>query len=315
MARLHPKSPKFKEIDDLLYRTKAGYAGESKVDKYLESVEFPEPVKFLTDVQLPVSPNFKIQIDTLILTPSSLLILEIKNIAGTLTYIPNPPHFERTHENKKTIVIDCPIMQLNNNQMGLDMWLQKNNFPITSTGLIVMANHNTSVKNAPPDMPIIYAKHLPLYLRKREQGTAIFTNKQFYNLIKKLEQDQNPYNPYPLCEKNKIDPSHIKKGLICNRCNTVLIRRNHMTWHCPSCGKNAQQPFMDGLQDWFMLMKSTISNAECRDFLQLKNKYAANYILKKIPLHRVGASKATIYSWNYKISPSQISQRKKAASR
>lgn len=315
LARLHPGSPKVNEIQDYLYRVRAGYSGEIKVDKYLESIEFPEPVKILADVQLPVSPNYEIQIDTLILTPSSILILEIKNIAGTLTYIPNPPHFERTHEDKKSIVVDCPIMQLNNNQMGLDIWLQKNNFPIRSTGLIIMANNSTSVKNAPPDMPIMYAKHLPLHLRKRGKGTAVLTNKQFYHLINRLEQDQETYNPYPLCKRYKIDPTHIKKGLLCNYCNKELIRRNHMTWYCSACRENAQQPFKDGLQDWVMLMKNTISNAECRDFLQLKNKYAANYILKNIPLHRTGESKATIYSWNYKISPSQISKNRKATSR
>lgn len=306
---MYPESPKLNKIDDLLYRIQAGYAGEVKVDKYIESVEFPEPVKILTDVQLHVSSNFSIQIDTLIITPSSLLILEIKNIAGTLTYIPNPSHFERTHENKKNIVIDCPIMQLKNNKMGLDMWLQQNNFPIKSTGLIVMANQNTSVQNVLPDMPIIYAKHLPLFLRKREKGAAIFTNQEFYKLVNTLENNQNLYIPYPLLEKFKIDPSHIKKGLICNHCGKILTRKNHMIWYCSSCSKNAQQPFIDGLQDWFMIMKGTISNAECRDFLQLKNKYAANYVLKKIPLKRTGTSKATTYYWDYKVSPTQISKK------
>ncbi len=91
LARLHPNSPKYKEIEDKLYRVQAGYAGEVKVDKYLESTIFPQKVIVLTDVQLPVAENFLIQIDTLILSRSSIILLEIKNIAGTLTYIPNPP--------------------------------------------------------------------------------------------------------------------------------------------------------------------------------------------------------------------------------
>ena len=102
LARLHPKSQVHQEVTDQLYRIQAGYAGEVKVDKYLEAVDFLKPVHIFTDLQLPVNPKFAIQIDTLILTPAFALILEIKNIAGTLTYISNPPHFECTYEDKKS---------------------------------------------------------------------------------------------------------------------------------------------------------------------------------------------------------------------
>ncbi len=314
LARMHPHNPHYKKMLDMLYRTEAGFAGEIKVDKYLESIDFPQPVQILTDVELSIHPKYSIQIDTLILTPSYAFILEIKNIAGTLTYISNPPHFERTHEDKKTVVIGCPIMQLNNNREGFDMWLKKNDFPIQSTGMIVMANSNTSVKNAPHDMPIIYAKHLPLYFRKMKQEKAHLNRKEYYALIEKLKHAQQRYNPYPLCQKNGIDHSSIHRGFICTSCTTSLVRMNHLTWNCPTCNEKTKHPFAEGLQDWFMLIKNTISNEECRDFFQLKDKYAANYILKSFHLKRQGKSKATEYIWDYKISPSDIMKRKRSTS-
>jgi len=298
-----------------LYRTEAGYAGEIKVDRYLESIDFTERVHIFTDLQLPVNPKFDIQIDTLILTPSYAFILEIKNIAGTLNYISNPPHFECTYEDKKSIVIDCPIMQLNNNRNGLDIWLEKNGFPIHSTGMIVMANNKTSVKNAPSEMPIMYAKHLPLYFRTLENGKVLLTDNQFYSLVEKLGRDQQQYNPYPLSERYRIDKAHINKGVICSTCNSKIDRVNHMVWVCPACELKSNQPFAEGLKDWFMIMKSTISNEECRNFFLLKDKYAANYVLKSLPLKRVGKSRASIYTWDYKISPSTIQKRKKPTSK
>lgn len=315
LARLNPQSQKHKEVLGRLYRTEAGYAGEIKVDRYLESIDFAERVHIFADLQLSINPKFAIQIDTLILTPSSVFILEIKNIAGTLTYIPNPPHFECTYEDKKSIVIDCPIMQLDNNRTGLDMWLERNGFPIQSTGMIVMANNKTSVKNAPPGMPIMYAKHLPLYFRTKEEGKAALTDSQYYSLIEKLRQDQQQYNPYPLCERYRIDKTHINKGIICSACNIKIDRVNHMVWICPACKLKTKHPFAEGLKDWFMLMKNTISNEECRDFFQLKDKYAANYILKSLPLKRIGKSRATLYTWDYKISPSTIQKRKTPTSK
>ncbi|MBO0589157.1 nuclease-related domain-containing protein [Sporosarcina sp. E16_8] len=298
-----------------LYRTEAGYAGEIKVDRYLESIEFTERVHIFTDLQLSINPKFDIQIDTLILTPSYAFILEIKNIAGTLNYISNPPHFECTYEDKKSIVIDCPIMQLNNNRNGLDIWLERNGFPIKSTGMIVMANNKTSVKNAPPEMPIMYAKHLPLYFRTREVGQVLLADNQFYSLVEKLSRGQQQYNPYPLCERYRIDKTHISKGIICNTCNNKVNRVNHMVWICPACELESNQPFAEGLKDWFMIMKNTISNEECRNFFQLKDKYAANYVLKSLPLKRVGKSRASIYTWDYKVSPSTIQKRKKPTSK
>jgi len=300
---------------DMLYRTEAGYAGESKVDRYLESIDFPERVHIFTDLQLSINPKFDIQIDTLILTPSYALILEIKNIAGTLNYISNPPHFECTYEDKKSIVIDCPIMQINNNRNGLDTWLERNGFPIRSTGRIVMANNKTSVKNAPTDMPIMYAKHLPLYFRTKENGKVHLTDHQFSALAEKLGRSQQQYNPYPLSERYRIDKSHIQKGIICSLCSSKVDRVNHMVWVCTACQLKSIQPFTEGLKDWFMIMKSTISNEECRDFFQLKDKYAANYVLKSLPLKRVGKSRASIYTWDYKISPSSIQKRKKPTSK
>ncbi len=303
LARLHSNSPDYQKMDDMLYQKSAGYAGEIRVDKYLESIEFPEPVKILTDVELSINPKSSIQIDTLILTPSYAFILEIKNIAGTLIYIPNPPHFVRIHENKKTIVIDCPIMQLENNKTTLDIWFERNNFPMRSTGMIVMANSKTAVQDAPADMPITYGKHLPLYFRIKPPAKPLLTKQQFYVLCDKLQQDQQRYNPFPLCEKNGIDPTQLKKGIICNDCSVNLIRTNRQKWTCPACKKKFKQPYHDGLQDWFMLIKNNISNEECRDYFQMKDKYAANYILNQFPLKREGKAKATIYKWDYKIPP------------
>lgn len=315
LARLHPTSPTFKEITDQLYRIRAGYAGEVKVDKYLEAIDFPEPVHIFTDLQLPINPKFAIQIDTLILTPAFALILEIKNIAGTLTYISNPPHFECTYEDKKSVVIDCPIMQVNNNRTALDQWFQNKGFPVQSTGMIVMASSKTLVKNAPPEMPIMYGKHLPYYFRTKEIGQPILTNRQYNSLVEKLSQEQKLFNPYPLIERYNIDPSFIHKGILCNICNGKLHRSNHKVWTCPACEQEAEQPFVDGLRDWFLLMKRTISNEECREFLLLKDKYAANYVLKKMQLTRMGRSRASIYTWDYKVSPTNMQKRKRHHSR
>ncbi|WP_391119093.1 hypothetical protein [Psychrobacillus sp. L3] len=49
------------------------------------------------------------------------------------------------------------------------------------------------------------------------------------------------------------------------------------------------------MEDWFYLVKNTISNRECVYFLELKDKYAANYLLNKVGLHPVNDHKSRHY--------------------
>ena len=44
----------------------------------------------------------------------------------------------------------------------------------------------------------------------------------------------------------------------------------------------------DNLKDWFILMKDHITTEECRQFLELKDKAAAIYALKSLPLEKRG---------------------------
>ncbi|MHA6261286.1 nuclease-related domain-containing protein, partial [Sporosarcina sp. CAU 1771] len=306
IARLPSHSHSFNYLTNRLYRVQAGFAGEEKVDRYLEATQFPEPVRIFTDITLQIKPLVPIQIDTLIISPSKIIILEIKNIAGDLIYHQNPPHFECIYEDGKTIVIDCPMMQIENTRTVLDHWLAQNGFPIKSEALIVMVNSNTLIKNAPPTMPIHYGKHLPLYFRKQTSQKPLLTKTQLEKLTQKLHQQNKPFNPYPLSDRFQVDKTHIRDGFLCGECHSTLRKKTRIKWTCPTCQTDQRNPYREGLQDWFMIMNQTISNAQCREFFQLETKFAAHHILKSMPLKREGQSRATIYSWDYTKSPSEI---------
>lgn len=307
LARLPPNSQAYDEISNRLYRVQAGYAGEQLVDRYLEKIMVHHtPTHIVTDVSFFLAPNEFFQIDTLIITPDKIRLLEIKNMSGTLTYHANPPHFECTYDDRKTIAIGCPLMQMENNRTALVSWLQQNGFPIQVEGLIVLANNSALIRNVPATMPIIYAKHLPHYFRTMKPETPVLSNQQMTALLQKLKGSQKPYNPYPLIERFHLDPNLIKTGLLCPYCHAVLTRKNRKTWTCHTCARQTHYPYKETLQDWFMIMKPTISNKECRDFLRIKDKFAANHILKTLPLTREGQSHATIYRWDYTISPSTL---------
>ncbi|MCM3358222.1 hypothetical protein M3627_09375 [Psychrobacillus sp. MER TA 171] len=49
------------------------------------------------------------------------------------------------------------------------------------------------------------------------------------------------------------------------------------------------------LEDWFYLYKETISNKECMEFLKLKDKHAASYLLRNSRLYPINNTKSRYY--------------------
>src|SRR5690606_9392393 len=179
-------------------------------------IRFMEPTTVLANLQLEIHQGYRIQIDTLLITPSSLTILEVKNVAGKLTYVPNPPHFECTYENRSSLVMDCPLRQLQNHSHGLEQWLAQRGFTVPVQGLIVLASSKTSVQNAPSEMPLIYAKHLPHYFHSQPSKAPCLTESQQIDLIHRLKSEQYPYRPFPLSHYYSVDEYLLKKGLVCH---------------------------------------------------------------------------------------------------
>ncbi|MFC0270255.1 nuclease-related domain-containing protein [Metabacillus herbersteinensis] len=82
--RTHPDHPKFQLIKENLAKSLAGYKGEAAIDYPLS----PLPEKnylILHDMRLQNKQHY-FQMDTLLLSQSYLLILEVKNMSGTLPF-------------------------------------------------------------------------------------------------------------------------------------------------------------------------------------------------------------------------------------
>ncbi|WP_342508994.1 nuclease-related domain-containing protein [Sporosarcina sp. FSL K6-2383] len=278
-----------------LYRIGAGYSGECNVDSYIERTQFPHSMKIFTDVHLCNSPKFTFQIDTLILTEQYILIIEVKNLKDSVQFIPNPPHLVQILETGDEVVLDCPVYQIESNKSNLDEWLRQRGIHLKTLGLLVLANPNTKVIDTPNDFPIIYKKQIPFYLQKLRPAENILTVNQIQELAKQIHAEQQQFNPFPLCSYYHISPNDLRKGLLCRDCHGQLQQKNRETWYCQRCSKKAEDPYNDGIRDWFMLVKNSMTSSECRSFLNLKDGNAARYIISKSNLIKKGQSTATFY--------------------
>ncbi|MBO0586076.1 nuclease-related domain-containing protein [Sporosarcina sp. E16_8] len=295
IARLNPDHRKIQILKDHLYRIGAGYSGECNVDSYIGRTNFPHLTKVFSDVHLRISSSFTFQIDTLIITERFALIIEVKNLKDTVRFVQNPPHLVQELESGNEVIIDCPIFQIETNKSNLNEWFQQRGIPLKTISLFVLANPNTKVKDVPHDFPIIYKKQLPYYLQNLQPIETVLSIAQIQDITRKIYSEQQQFNPFPLCSYYHISSTDLRTGLLCHNCNEKLLRKNRETWLCPGCSKDSIDPINEGIQDWLMLVKSSINNEECRNFLRLKDKHAAYYALKKSPLIKKGESSATFY--------------------
>ncbi|MHA6258826.1 nuclease-related domain-containing protein [Sporosarcina sp. CAU 1771] len=276
---------------------KAGFTGERIVDRHLEALELPESSIILTDIHLFLTSELSFQIDTLLLSKTSILILEVKNMAGSLRFLSDPHQLEQTHSSGKVTLIDCPIVQLENTKYYLQTWLKKQGIDVAVDGQIVLANKRSKVVLAPPKAPIVYLNRLRMYLEKLEKEPTLHNASKIQEISRVILKNQKPYNPYPLCEYFRIDPNSLKRGQLCSICSATMSFVNHKQRKCNVCHQLEANNYGQAITDWFLLINNTISNQECKHFLQLKNRDATLYALKSLSLNKIGNSVATRYQW------------------
>lgn len=148
LRRIPENHPKRQEIKGELAKSLAGYKGELSLDYYLNFLP-PQEYCIIHDLRLPNTSgtNF-FQMDILLLSQTFFLILEVKNISGTLAF---DPEFDQliwtNHTTGTETALPDPIRQVTQQQYQLWEWLiQKNYQKIPIETLVVLANSNTVIK-------------------------------------------------------------------------------------------------------------------------------------------------------------------------
>jgi ribosomal protein S27AE len=295
IARLPKDSPHIRNLEKRLYRVKAGYSGEQEIDQYLATLDVPTSMTVLTDIQLSHSPGMTFQIDTLILTEKFILIIDVKNITDKLRFKTNPNQLEQELKTGEVRKMDCPLEQLHTHIHNLQNWLAKRGIQVDIIGRVLLSNSNAHVVEAPPNAPIIYKKGLSVLLRNQSRKPTIHSPKLIKRIEELIRKNSIDYDPFPLCNYFSVDPDSLKRGQLCAKCGETMQYVNHKQRKCIECIITAPNNYSETLIDYFTLINTSISNRECREFLQLKNKDAANYAIKSLPLNKTGNSVATRY--------------------
>lgn len=284
-------------IRNRLYALQAGLGGEEQVDKVFESNSFHFKHKVFHDISLRMSGMF--QIDTLFLAENFALVIEVKNIAGSLEFKENPAQLISVLENGERRGFECPAMQVEKNRELLEEWFFARGITIPIYGVVVLAYAKQIVDKGSRTTTIIFPSAIPQLIRKYKKAVRSNETLDLEKVSNAILNHHTPYRPQAVCEMYPIRKDEILTGVRCEACNKLGMVRKYGTWKCMDCGAVSKCAHEKTLLEWFMVIGGKVSNAECRRFLHLQSRQIATRILGSMDLLKSGTFRNRKYEMKF----------------
>lgn len=298
MRRIPADQAKYTEMKEDLRKRQAGYNGERAISYYLDYM--PDKDYFLFhDLRLP-SGNHYFQIDYLILSRRLAFILECKNFYGTL-FLEDSFHQLIRTANDKEEGFQNPLAQARWHQQQLSTFLQSHGYPqIPVDYLVAFSSPSTIIKtnsrNPSILKKIVHGYNLLERLKEIERvyKDDVIDRKGMRKLCKLLLKSHVPGNQDILL-KYGLAKSEVITGVQCPNCKAFGMTRVRRKWFCEKCECYDRDAHIDAVKDYFLLLNSTMSNKQFREFTHLSSVDMASKLLLRMNLPSSGANKGRVY--------------------
>lgn len=268
----------------------AGYRGERNTD-YIVSTYPHKDAYIFQGIRLKIGP-FYFQIDTLIVTPRIILILESKNLKGELEY---------NYKTRQLVQLDGdqkkgyknPILQAETHKRHLTAWLQQAGFPPIPIATLGVSTNPSSILTYKDEhtSPInfIQLESLPNLFDNIYQTNSktVYDQTTIRKLNKTLLKDNTPLKP-DLIKQYTINERHLIKGIGCTNCNHAPLQYKNRKWFCIKCGHHYAKAHEQKILDYFLLFEPSITNRMCREILQINSPKIARRLLYSMNLDYSG---------------------------
>lgn len=284
-------------IEKDLARRKAGRRGEESSDYYVHKLP-DKDFTILHDLRLSNGQDF-FQIDTLIISPTFALIMEIKNISGTIYFDSKFKQLIRYKNDQEDGFLD-PIAQAERQKKELGNWLAQRNFVLPIEFLVVISNPSTIVKTDSQNYRafkyVIHAHEIIDRVGKikttyREENLK---KRDIQKLARILIKSHTP-ETFNILDHYKISADHLKTGVYCSKCKLAKMDRVYGQWQCTVCQYKDKAAHQNALLDYRLLIGTSITNEQFREFLQISSPDVAKRLLNSMKLPYSGWNKGRIY--------------------
>lgn len=298
LRRILPSHPKVPILKENLLKRNAGYQGERSLDYPLSFLHEKEYLIF-HDLRLKVGSHY-FQIDTLVICQKFILIIEVKNIMGTLYFDQQFHQLIRTINGEETVFPD-PVIQLKRQMFQLKQWLDsKQIVTLPIIPLVVISNPKaliqTSSANGELNKMVINRYYLSTRLQQieKEYDLDTLSLKEIKKLSRLLLKEHTPLVQQVL-EQYEIKPSEILTGVICPSCGHLPMTRVNGSWLCQQCQQTNKTAHISALKDYFLLCSSQMTNKDAREFLNIESPFITSRLLRSMDFPSSGNTKNKVY--------------------
>lgn len=300
LRRLPSNHTKIPIITEDLKKRMAGYKGECSLD-YQFSFLDPKHFFILHDLRLP-DDNRYFQMDSVILSRKMCLIIEVKNIAGSLLFDPVFKQLIRTKDGEE-IAFSDPITQAERHEAQLKKWFQHNRMPqIPICSLVVISNPQSIIRSTTQNhlicRKVIHRDSLANKIEELENlhGRSVLEEKEIKKMTRHFLKQHTELDP-SIGGKYNISKEEFVKGVMCPNCNHPSMTKKHGAWwYCPKCRLTFQNAHLSAIGDYRLLIGNTITNSQLRDFLQIHSSAAATRIFQTLMFGYTGTRKNRVYT-------------------
>lgn len=202
-----------------------GYEGEKRFDSLLEKSVQAE-VLVLNDLLLSISDQ-SVQIDSLVITPETAYLYEIKNYRGD---------YQMKDRQLLTLSgkeIGNPLTQLTRTTSLLRQLFHQWQTDLTVEGAVIYVNPTFTLYHASPKDPLILPNQIQAHFSKLDsQRVALNRNHRYLaeRLLSKHRTDANFHQLIP-----DYDYQSLKKGITCVVCGSFDMEFTQRMGTCKSC--------------------------------------------------------------------------------
>ncbi|TSB44737.1 nuclease-related domain-containing protein [Alkalicoccobacillus porphyridii] len=285
------------QIQEELAKQRVGYQGEKSLHYYFSFLS-TEQMYLLHDVRLLGTNGYHFQMDTLLLTPGFIAIIEIKNYTGTIYFDPDTHQVTRSTSHSNDELLPNPLLQLNIQKAQLKGWLAQQEWPLVPIlQLVVFSDPSTKIISTPKNAHLLKkVSTAPAFLSKIRELQTLYSktyvlNSELKQLADALAEHHTPLQSNILKEFN-IKRNSIISGVFCPSCHKPTLVRGVIIgkWFCPECQVSSKHAHINALEDYFLLLNKNVSSLEIHQFLHTATRQQAYDLLKPFSLSPLGGA-------------------------
>ncbi|MBM7095643.1 NERD domain-containing protein [Bacillus sp. H-16] len=300
LAPRFPKHlPQYNYFERDLGKMQSGFIGERSVDYYLQLYARSHTnylyhnLRFLTH-------ESAYQMDTLLLTPFYILIIEIKNWGGVSLEF-NQHQVKQIFQDGRIEIHDDPIIQVKRQRTNLMNLLEKLSFShLPVEYLTVIANRNPELifKDYPESDRIIRSSYLDFSILDfdKEHSVKILSPNQL-SKINNTFLSTHKEKKINILDKYNLTADSITKGVLCPSCLTISMIRQKKSWLCIKCKyrNNSKSELLKALAQYSMLIGPSITHQQFKDFFQISTARHVSSLLGNLNLPSEGKTRGKKY--------------------